>query len=115
MTQEVDIARIYNFTRGRTCEGADLEVTCVIASLNICVRWQSEWWLDTSPSAENLKANSGGDRVSHQLWNRNSAKKGQTPGEERPAGMTEPGLAKGNCARLPEPFKHRIKSHLPIA
>lgn len=64
MTQEVDKARIYNFTRGRTSEGTDLAATCVIASLNIRVRWQSEWWLDTCPSAENLKANTGGERVS---------------------------------------------------
>jgi hypothetical protein len=47
MTQEVDKARIYNFTRGRTREGTDLAATCVITSLNTCVRWQSEWWLDT--------------------------------------------------------------------
>jgi hypothetical protein len=99
MTQEVDIARIYNFTRGRTSECTDLAATCVIASLNICVRWHSECRLDTFPSAENLKANSGGDRVSYKLWNRNTAK-GQTPGEERAATVTEQGLAEGNSARL---------------
>jgi len=52
--------RIYISYRGRTIECTDLAATCVIASLNICVRWHSECWLDTVPSAENLKANSGG-------------------------------------------------------
>jgi hypothetical protein len=66
----------------------DLAATCVIASPNTCVRWHSECWLDTFPSAENLKANSGGDRVVYLPWSRNSAKKGQTPGEERPATVT---------------------------
>jgi len=38
--------------------------------------------------------------VSCQLWDGNSAEKGQTPGEKRPTAVTVEGLTKGNSARL---------------
>jgi hypothetical protein len=61
----------------------------------MCVRG-----LDRSPSEENLKANSRGVRVRYQQWNRNSATRGETAGEEQAPAVTEQGLTKGSSARL---------------